>query len=430
MKTKSQKFGFTIIELLVVVSIIGLLLSLLIPAVGKARDGALTTQSSANLRNLATACAAYAGEWNDRQPTFIPDDFAANIKGAFDLDAEKNYIAATGSCPPSMIAGYGKTLGNCSGGSAGKTGGGFGGGGGGGGGGGMKGGANFNGVGIWGMWTQCESLGMPKNWGVAAATPMVLGNDWGESVGMGAWRMSNSRSFNQYVGGKFYDKVFYSPKDKIALDRAQPAFEIGDDFTLLCNVPGNEVPSTYVFSPSAMYSPDVFSSKNGCISFKKGGLPPATFRSPSTGQTAYPELKTRMIEHPWLQNKEGPEVQPNFKQPTIEPYYFNHCINSQPASMFFDGHIALPGCSDSMDGNVQVIQSNKANTTKVLKENGLFASSTLSNIAGGPWGDYGGYYTGPDAKTGSKFNFDEQVNTSFHVFTVDGIQGRDFIVAK
>ena len=87
MKTKSQKFGFTIIELLVVVSIIGLLLSLLIPAVGKARDGALTTQSSANLRNLATACAAYAGEWNDRQPTFIPDDFGAHIKGAFDLDA-------------------------------------------------------------------------------------------------------------------------------------------------------------------------------------------------------------------------------------------------------------------------------------------------------------------------------------------------------
>ena len=429
MKTKSQKFGFTIIELLVVVSIIGLLLSLLIPAVGKARDGALTTQSSANLRNLATACAAYAGEWNDRQPTFIPDDFGANIKGAFDLDAEKNYIAATGSCPPSMIAGYGKTLGNCSGGSAGKTGGGFGGGGGGGGGG-MKNGVGGVGPSIWGMWTQCESMGMPKNWGVAAATPMVLGNDWGESVGMGAWRMSNSRSFNQYVGGKFYDKVFYSPKDKIALDRAQPAFEIGDDFTMLCNVPGNEVPSTYVFSPSAMYSPDVFSSKNGCISFKKGGLPPATFRSPSTGQTAYPELKTRMIEHSWLQNKEGPDVQPNFKQPTIEPYYFNHCINSQPASLFCEGHIALPGCSDRMDGNVQVMQSNMANTTKVLKENGLFASSTLSNIAGGPWGDYGGYYTGPDGKTGSKFNYDEQVNTSFHVFTVDGIQGRDFIVAK
>ena len=79
---------------------------------------------------------------------------------------------------------------------------------------------------------------------------------------------------------------------------------------------------------------------------------------------------------------------------------------------------------------MQVIQSNKANTTKELKENGLFASSTLSNIAGGPWGDYGGYYTGPDGKTGSKFNYDEQVNTSFHVFTVDGIQGRDFIVAK
>ena len=80
MKTKSRQVGFTIIELLVVVSIIGLLLSLLIPAVGKARDSALTTQSLANLRNLASACSSYAADWTVRQPTWIFVDFAAHIQ--------------------------------------------------------------------------------------------------------------------------------------------------------------------------------------------------------------------------------------------------------------------------------------------------------------------------------------------------------------
>ena len=38
---------------------------------------------------------------------------------------------------------------------------------------------------------------------------------------------------NQYVGGKFYDKVFYSPRDKVSLDRSSRAFEIGDDLSLI-----------------------------------------------------------------------------------------------------------------------------------------------------------------------------------------------------
>ena len=81
MKTKSKKYGFTIIELLVVVSIIGLLLSLLIPAVGKARDSALTTQSLTNLRNMASACGSYGADWSDRQPTFVFDDLGQHITG-------------------------------------------------------------------------------------------------------------------------------------------------------------------------------------------------------------------------------------------------------------------------------------------------------------------------------------------------------------
>ncbi len=432
MKTKSRQVGFTIIELLVVVSIIGLLLSLLIPAVGKARDSALTTQSLANLRNLASACGSYAADWTDRQPTWIFDDFAAHIKNNMDLDGEKNYQADTGSCPPSIIVGFGTQIGTCKS-STGKGGGGFGGGGGGGGGG-MQGGVSGIGYSLWGIWTQCEAQGMPKNWGIAYSTPMILATGWGTSSppGDGAWRMPNSRCFNQYVGGKYYDKVFFSPKDKFSLDLAQPAFEKGDDFTNLCHIPGHGIDSTYCFSPAAMYSSDVFGSKKGCISFKKSGLPASVFKSPASGQAAFPELKTRMIEHVWLQNKEGPEYNPNWAtsatQPPL-PFFFNQCTNSAPATMFFDGHISLSGCADSMDQNAQVIAGN-IDSTRMLAEKGLFASKTLSNITGGPWGDYGGYFTGPEGKTGANFNYDTQVNTSYHVFTLDGILGRDFIISK
>ena len=81
-----------------------------------------------------------------------------------------------------------------------------------------------------------------------------------------------------------------------------------------------------------------------------------------------------------------------------------------------------------MDANAQVRASNTdAGSTK--KEKGLFVTDTLA-ILPGPWSGYGGYFTGADGQDGAEFNFDTQVNTSFHVFTTDGILGRDFISAK
>ena len=68
MKMSKTQLGFTLVELLVVIAIIGILASLLLPALGKAKTRANRVKCTSNLKQIATALKAFAGEHDNRMP--------------------------------------------------------------------------------------------------------------------------------------------------------------------------------------------------------------------------------------------------------------------------------------------------------------------------------------------------------------------------
>ncbi len=64
----THKKGFTIIELLVVITIVGMLIAVLLPAMGKAREGARRAQCLSNLRQISMAFYLYLDDHGEQFP--------------------------------------------------------------------------------------------------------------------------------------------------------------------------------------------------------------------------------------------------------------------------------------------------------------------------------------------------------------------------
>jgi prepilin-type N-terminal cleavage/methylation domain-containing protein/prepilin-type processing-associated H-X9-DG protein len=103
--TKTNRFpkeGFTLIELLVVIAIIALLMSIIIPAIGKAKNQAQASVCLANVNGLIKCWVAYATENDDRLVGATtrnpgPDDYSWVDRP---LDANGNAIANINDSTP------------------------------------------------------------------------------------------------------------------------------------------------------------------------------------------------------------------------------------------------------------------------------------------------------------------------------------------
>lgn len=91
--------GFTLIELLVVIAIIALLIGILLPALGSARDTARTITCLSNMRQLELASALYTDEHRTFIDAAFPDEGDAppeDIENAWPVTLT-NYLGASGA---------------------------------------------------------------------------------------------------------------------------------------------------------------------------------------------------------------------------------------------------------------------------------------------------------------------------------------------
>jgi len=366
---RSHKHAFTIIELLVVIAIIAILIGLLAPAAGKARDNMLIAVSRSNLRQLGVAHVSYSADWADRQITYTRDDLGLYGGSLAEYNATIYGDVDRFDAHPAIIAGWGYDL-------------------------------ERNYV-LWAYFSTdgnhvlFQQMNFP---GPPNITPGLDGSGWFRFAIQGA-------AFNSYVGNRAQDPIFFAPKDKPVYDRVQECLSVPGQFVAYparCNPTW----ASYCLSPAGLFDPRVFSDDGEGKFFNEPWEMPSGYRVPSFGQVKYPDLKTQMLEHHWLQNPRAP-CNPAFAPPPqqlgadvrCEPYYFNHSFMSKPVTLFYDGSVRLAGVTEMMSAD----QRHQLQTGY-----GLWSRDT-------PFGDEGYFIT-------LGYDFAE---TSYHLFTIDGVRGRD-----
>ena len=94
-----KRAGFTLIELLVVIAIIGILASLLLPALSRSKEKALTAACQSNLHQWALVFGLYSGDFGGKFSKW-PDDYTTGwwmvvLKGYYRADQMRLCPSAT-----------------------------------------------------------------------------------------------------------------------------------------------------------------------------------------------------------------------------------------------------------------------------------------------------------------------------------------------
>jgi prepilin-type N-terminal cleavage/methylation domain-containing protein len=357
--------AFTIIELLVVVSIIAALIGILLPAVGKARDVAQLSRSRSNLKQIGAAHAMYAAEFSDRQVTWCNDYLSRYGLG---LSAFTGYQAAVGESHPNLILGYG-----------------------------------------------VDALGEGTTWHLLLAIENITPYYWPKNFG--TFRVSNGRALSTYLNGRFYDPIYYAPKDTAVIASVEKWFDHASEYVPNAFTGGFKW-SSYCMSPAAMFNPTVFSYNSATQKYwTDPWTMPAGFKSPSMSQAVHADLKSHVIEHHWLQNRKK-TCNPAFAGGAYDgctPYFFNASEESNTATLFYDGHVAGIGAKAAQEDCLRVAAQNGDSTGAQGK--GLW-SIHQPNGGGYIDGSVGGYFMAQAI---------DPTATSHTMFTIDGIRGRDIL---
>ena len=338
MKDKKHLPGFTIVELLVVISIIALLVGILVPAVQKARDSAKVTQSKSNLHQVMIALQTYASDHNDRNFTTAPDNLSSGPRLGMDISTAINSLQVANTYPMGIKLGE------------------------------YDGNGYIYFIGMPG-WCGAESGGVAPYCFEDGNTTSSTGKR-----GYGTWRYPNALQVAEYMEGKPLHDAYFSPKDTVPLTAiencednsgsycptsAMNAVHSGADSIITSNMLG--IPSSYCISPCLMYNPVVYQYYIEASMFPTDPMDsPRGFKPPTISQSKYPANKTWLMEHHWLQNLTANECSRRLSSmgtwfldgdgcyDGCEPSHYNAHPDSEPVCVFVDGTVKTYMLNDFM----------------------------------------------------------------------------------